>query len=194
MIIEAIVTTTNENGSPNIAPMGPFLERSFESFELRPFSGSQTLDNLRRRREGVLHLVEEAMLFVQAVTHRWPAPPPMQLATVVSAPMLKNYLRAFEFRTKFFDESSNRISITCETIEQHIGRPPQGLCRGLNAVVEACILVSRVDFLPREEIDSQLPSLQKIVEKTGSPQDVEAMALLMSHYANLLVTGYPKRV
>jgi uncharacterized protein len=194
MIIEAIVTTTNENGSPNISPMGPFVEKSFESFELRPFLGSQTLENLRRRGEGVVHLVDDALLFVNALTHQWPELPPLQLAMVVSAPMLKEYLRAFEFKTKFFDESSNRISITCETVEQHVGRPPRGLCRGLNAVVEACILISRVDFLPREEIDGQLPSLQKIVEKTGGPRDREAMTLLMRHYSSLLVTGSPNRV
>lgn len=106
----------------------------------------------------------------------------MQLATVVAAPMLKEYLRAIEVQVKFVDDSSHRANVMCEVVEQHIGKPPRGLCRGLNAVIEACILISRADFLPAAEIDAQIPGLQKIVDKTGSPQDIAAMELLLQSY------------
>jgi uncharacterized protein len=190
MIIESIVTTTNPDGTANISPMGPVFGNERDMFELRPYAGSQTLDNLRQRKEGVVHIVDDALLFVRALTNRWEARPPMHLATAVSAPMLKEYLRAIEFRVRFLDDSSHRASVQCEIVEQHIGKPPRGICRGLNAVIEACILVSRVEFLPAAQIDLQLPGLQKIVDKTGSPCDIKAMELLLNHYRELTRLGW----
>jgi uncharacterized protein len=189
MIIESIVTTTNSDGTANLSPMGAVFGIDRTILELRPFSGSRTLENLRQRMVGVVHLVDDAMLFVRALTDMWEERPPMQLAIVVAAPMLKEYLRAIEFQVKFVDDSSHRANVMCEVVEQHIGRPPRGICRGLNAVIEACILISRVDFVPVSEIDSQIPGLQKIVDKTGNPQDIAAMELLLQHYRKLTASG-----
>lgn len=182
MIIETIVTTINLDRSANLSPMGAVFGERLDSFELRPYTGSRTLENLRQRREGVVHVVDDALLLVRALLDQWPERPPLNLATVVAAPMLKEYLRAYEFRAKYIDETSHRASITCEIVEQHIGKPPRGICRGLNAVVEASILISRSEFLPAEEINRHLPDLERIVAKTGNGSDREAMALLLAHY------------
>jgi hypothetical protein len=37
MILEGIVTTQNSAGDINVAPMGPIVDESMESFVLRPF-------------------------------------------------------------------------------------------------------------------------------------------------------------
>lgn len=178
MIIEGIVTTMNPNGTPNLSPMGPLCSETMETFELRPFQGSRTLENLKTRACGVFHFVDDALLFAQGVLDEWTEMPTLQLAEVVAAPMLKSHLRAFEFETTFVDESANRATVQCKTVQRHIGQLSRGHCRGLHAVVEGAILISRLQFLPREEIENQMRRLQEIVSKTGSERDQRAWMLL----------------
>ena len=45
MILEAIVTTINEDGSTNISPMGPTVTADLSQFVLRPFDTSTTFAN-----------------------------------------------------------------------------------------------------------------------------------------------------
>jgi len=45
-------------------------------------------------------------------------------------------------------------------------------------VVEAAILASRVQFLPKEQILAELERLEEPVEKTGGPEEREAFDLL----------------
>ena len=55
MILEGIVTTINDDGTLNIAPMGPRVDNSasLARFDLRPFRTSTTYRNLKARGEGV---------------------------------------------------------------------------------------------------------------------------------------------
>ncbi len=178
MIIETIIATTNDNGTPHLAPMGPEYSVGYQNFVLRPFEGSTTLANLVQRRAGVVHFVDDSMLFARAVLHQWDELPPLRLADEVAAPMLKDYLRAFEFDVTFVEASSNRKALSCVAVKEHIGRPPHGCNRGFNAIVEACILTSRLEFLPKENVDRQWTELQTIIDKTGSGVEREAMGLL----------------
>ena len=73
MILETIVTTINEDGSPNASPMGPRVDvqpgdslQAIESFELRPFDTSQTFANLKRTQSGVLHITDDAKMFARS--------------------------------------------------------------------------------------------------------------------------------
>lgn len=43
-IVEGIVTSLGEGGEPNISPMGPLVDGSFEWLWLRPFRTSRTTD------------------------------------------------------------------------------------------------------------------------------------------------------
>ena len=52
VILEGIVTTSNDRGELNIAPMGPSIESSMEKFLLRPFQSSQSFQNLARQTRG----------------------------------------------------------------------------------------------------------------------------------------------
>ena len=46
MILEGIVTTLNDDGTPNVAPMGPIVDESLSTLVLRPFCTSTTYRNL----------------------------------------------------------------------------------------------------------------------------------------------------
>ena len=48
LILEGIVTTRNADGSINVSPMGPLVDRGLTSFRFRPFQTSHTYQNLKR--------------------------------------------------------------------------------------------------------------------------------------------------
>ena len=65
--------------------------------------------------------------------------------------------------------------------------PFEGLNRAKAAVIEAAILVSRLDFLPRDKIEREIEYLKAALEKTAGAAEQEAWGWLMekirSHYA-----------
>ena len=46
MILEGLITTTNPDGTPHLAPMGPRVEPDMQRFLLRPFPTSHTYQNM----------------------------------------------------------------------------------------------------------------------------------------------------
>jgi len=70
MILEGIVTSRNQQGELNIAPMGPVVDPEMTRFVLRPFQTSRTFSNLKETRCGVLHVVDDVLLLAKAAIGR----------------------------------------------------------------------------------------------------------------------------
>ena len=185
MIIEAIVTTTNEDGSLNVAPMGPQVESGFARFELKPFDTSSTFANLRRNGCGVLHVTDDALLIARAAIGELD---PDQVATIpareIDGFIIADSIIWHEFKVDFIDESSSRAVFKCHSVASGKGRSWLGFNRAKHAILEAAILATRVSFLPFEEITAQLERLSTIVTKTGGQQEKEAFELLRSYVEN----------
>lgn len=179
MIIETIVSTVNEDGSTNLAPMGALPEsEDWDRFELRPFSGSSTGENLKRSGEGVLHLTDDVLLFARAIAGEWNDWPGLEACREVHAERIAAAQQAFEFRVVWSSENGGRASLHCQTLARHRGGLFRGMNRARAAVIEAAVLVSRLDWIPRAEIVRQLDLLGVIVERTGGPDEVMAFGLL----------------
>ena len=185
MIIECIVTTTNEDGTLNVAPMGPHLESSFAHFELRPFDTSSTFTNLRRTGCGVLHITDDALLIARAAIGKLDMSAlPTVRAQLIEGSIITDSVIWHEFKVDFVDESSSRAVFKCSSVRSGAGRSWLGFNRAKHAILEAAILATRVSFLPLEEINGQLERLATIVTKTGGPQEREAFELLRSYVEN----------
>ena len=65
MIIEGLVTTINEDGTVNLAPMGPETEPAFEQLILKPYPTSTTYQNLQRTGTGVFHITDNVELLAR---------------------------------------------------------------------------------------------------------------------------------
>ncbi|QEG23435.1 DUF447 domain-containing protein [Mariniblastus fucicola] len=180
MILEAIITTTNSDGSVNVSPMGPFVENDpADGFELRPFETSRTFANLQQRPFGVLHVTDDAMLFAKAAIGKLTETPKVRSAEHNDAAfVLEDACRWYEFEAVYFETSEPRKSIRCKVVSAGRQRDFWGFNRAKHAVLEAAILATRVDFLPIEEILRQYESLRVIVDKTGSPVEDGAMEML----------------
>jgi uncharacterized protein len=182
MILESIVTTRNQDGSTNIAPMGPHCQRdSFDQFELRPFQESTTYLNLVRTGEGVMHVTDDVLLFAQAAIHRVPKDISLQRATHVDCEFLVDSCRYYEFRVSHIDSSQPRSSIQCQTVSSSRLKDFFGFNRGMYAVVEAAILATRLDFIPVEEIMKRYAEFEQVIGKTGGEREQAAFALLSDH-------------
>ena len=180
MILEAIITTTNEDGSVNVSPMGPLVESDpTDGFELRPFETSRTFANLQQRPFGVLHVTDDVTLFAKAAIGKLDSVPAVRSAEVnKGAFILEGACRWIEFEAVYFETSEPRKNIRCKAIAAGRLRDFFGFNRGKNAVLEAAILATRIDFLPAEETAKQFESLRVIVDKTGGSIEKEAMSLL----------------
>ncbi len=182
MILEGIVTTENGDGSVNVSPMGPTVDRSISSLTLRPFPTSATYQNLCRRGEGVFHVTDDVELLAHAAVGH--------LATTKTLPLsaqsdhfhvLADACRWYAFQVDKRDESEERMRLVCRIVDQGRIRDFWGWNRAQYAVLEAAILATRVHLLPAKTIQGQLDQLAPLVEKTGGDKELRAFDFLRNY-------------
>ena len=178
MILEGLVTTRDQDGSPHLAPMGPRVSPDFSHLTLRPFPTSQTCRNLLRDRQGVFHVTDNALLLARAAIGEFESFPQIRAAEKVTGYVLSDSCRHYEFVIASADESGERVSLEAEVVRAGRSRDFFGFNRAKHAVVEAAILATRLHLLPLAEIASDFRKLRVIVDKTGGPDEREAMTIL----------------
>ncbi|MCA8990838.1 MAG: DUF447 family protein [Planctomycetaceae bacterium] len=183
MIIEGLCTTTNADGSMNIAPMGPIVDAEFSSILLRPFQSSTTFQNLAREKCGVFHVVDDVLQLARTALGEKPEHVETFSATKVSGKVLANACRWFEFEVTSINADQPRSEITTRVVHEGTLHNWSGFNRAKHAVIEATILCTRLHILPAEEIDAVWPFLASAVEKTGGPAEREAFEFV-SNYLN----------
>lgn len=178
MILEGIVTTQNSAGDVNVAPMGPIVDSSIESFVLRPFQTSTTYKNLKGHPFGVLHVVDDVLLLAKAAIGRLEETPETFQAITIPGRVLKSACRWYEFKLESLDDSDERTRIEAQVV--HAGRLRDffGFNRAKHAVLEAAILATRVHILPADEIVAQIDALRSPVDKTAGRDECAAFQLI----------------
>ena len=170
MIRECIVTTIDANGGAHIAPLG--LIEEGDHWVIAPFRPSTTLRNLEDIGKATANFVDDVRIFAGCVTGKkdwpltaladWPAP---RLSAALSHAEL-------EVRRVEPDETRPRFLCRVNRIESH--RPFLGFNRAQAAVVEAAILATRLNLLPREKIEKEIAYLQIAIDKTAGAAEQEA--------------------
>lgn len=183
MILESIVTTVNQDGTPNVSPMGPLVPNGIDKFELRPFDTSRTFANLKRTKSGVLHVTDDVELFARSAIGKLDPLPAIHSAEQIKGNIIADACRAYEFTVEYIDETGQRMHLNCQTVKSHRMRDFWGFNRGKHAVLEAAILATRLDFLPAQEIEEQYIRLATIVNKAGGAKEKSAFQLL-SNFVN----------
>lgn len=182
LIIETIVTTLREDGTPHIAPLG--LIEDGPGWTVAPFTPSATLDNLRRHPFAVANHVDDVRIFAGCLTGRrdWPTRP---TATGEGA-VLEAALTHWELAVERVTEDEVRPRFHCGVVRVVTHRPFGGFNRAQAAVIEAAVLSSRLNMLPREKIEAERAYLQIAIDKTAGPREREAWNWIMekidAHY------------
>jgi hypothetical protein len=174
VIFETIVTTRDDAGRAHIAPMG--IRREEQCIILSPFRPSTTLDHILREQCAVVNYVDDVRIFAGCLTGRyhWPTQPAERLI----CPRLTAALAHSEVELKRMEEDPMRPRLYCREILHVSHGAFQGFNRAQSAVIEAAILVSRLNLLSQEKIDTEMAYLAIAVEKTAGPREQEAWGWL----------------
>lgn len=186
MILEGVVTTIDDTGALHAAAMGPFVDHAdaaagrIARMELRPFASSLTAGHLAARPEGVFHVTDDCLLLARLVTGALAGPPVARPARAVRGWVLEDACRAWEFVVERSDRDAPRHRLEARVVAEHEGRSFLGFNRAAHAVVEGCILVTRLHLLGAAEVSRLLADLEGLVDKTGGPREREAFDLLVA--------------
>ena len=175
LIYETIVTTRRADGAAHVVPLGIRTEGEF--IVLAPFRPSATLDNVLRERCAVVNFTDDVQIFAGCLTGRfnWPTLP----ATKVGCPRLADSLAHSELELASVEENEQRPRLLCRVVATENHAPFRGYNRAQAAVLEACILVSRLHMLSEKKIRNEIDYLTIAIGKTAGPREQQAWSWLM---------------
>jgi hypothetical protein len=177
MIIETIVTTVNQQGEANFAPMGVTIGDG--EIRIRPYKDSATYRNLLATGAAVVNVTDNARLFAEGAisSPQFPAFP----ADMVQGLVLKDACSYYECSVIEADAASERANFRCRVVKKGTLREFIGFNRAKNAIIEAAILATRVRFIGVEKILQEYCRLSEIVKKTGGEEEIRAMQYLQDY-------------
>ena len=177
MIVESIVTTVDQAGQVNVAPMG--VEWDDEFIVLKPFLETTTYRNVIATRVAVVNLIDDVRVFAYAALSNpsYPVTP----AVMVGGVRLSDACSWRELRATAIDATPPRSKILMDVVHHGVSREFIGFNRAAHAVLEATIYATRLHMLDRAFIDSELVRLQVIVDKTAGPAERQAMAFVADY-------------
>src|SRR5438477_12695167 len=105
LIVEGVVVTLDAGGQPNVAPMGPRVDRQISRLLLRPFATAQTYLNLRANPWGVFHVTDDVELIAHAAVGQLDVLPPLVALEDFPCPRLKDTCRWMAFHADRFDDT-----------------------------------------------------------------------------------------
>lgn len=175
-IHEVIVTTLSDDGKPHSAPMG--ISEVSGYFVIKPFKPSATYENLKRHRQCTINYTDDVRVFAGSLTGRrdWPTLPCQQIEGFY----LEHALAHTELEITSFDDEDPRACFKGRVICDISHLPFRGFNRAQSAVIDAAVLVSRLQMLPVEKIQQEIAYLTIAIEKTAGPREREAWGWLMN--------------
>ncbi len=176
MIQEVIVTTQNTQGQVHIAPMGIHIEA--DEIIILPFRPSTTLENILKSKTAIVNYCDDVRVFAGCLTGRknWP----LTAAENNKYHFISSALAHKQLELSRIEEDEVRPKLFFKTINTVNHAPFQGFNRAQFAVLEAAILVSRLNMLPIEKIDSEVEYLTIGFHKTAGERELEAWEWLMT--------------
>jgi uncharacterized protein len=177
MIIETIVSTIDENGQPNFAPMG--IVWGEETVMVRPYKNTHTARNFLNTGYGVANLTDDVSAFVR--TCLYDAVLPGFPAKTIPGIVLETACSWLELSVVSHNEDRDCCELLCRVLYRGKQSEFLGFCRARNAVIEAAILASRVHLWDPAELMSVLTPLGEIVKKTGSEYEIDAFRLVSEY-------------
>ena len=176
MIRESIITTLSSAGEPHVVPMGVIWHEGTPI--LAPFHPSRTLENLREHPYAVINHTDDVRVFAGGVTGRrdWPVQP----AEVVRGVVLEGALSHQEIEVAGVEEDPVRPRFRCRVVHEKTHAPFHGFNRAQAAVIEAAILISRLERLPLDKIEREMAYLTIAIDKTAGPVEQEAWGWLQA--------------
>jgi hypothetical protein len=177
MIIETILSTLDETGKPNFAPMG--LIWGEESMTVRPFRNTRTCRNLLSSGYGVANLTDDVLAFVQCGLYQ--AELPHFQAKVVPGVVFQRTCLWLEMAVVSRGGGDDRAELRCRVLHEGRQRDFWGFCRARNAIIEAAILATRLALYDHKTVIERMLWYREIVDKTGGETERRAFQLIQDY-------------
>jgi hypothetical protein len=177
-IVETVVSTYNEDGKVNAAPMGVMLE-SQERLVIRIFTSSLTYKNFQSSGFGVINLTSNADVFYRTaikeanpngeVPQDW-----FEKAETVDAPRLREAEASIEVAVAEINQlDAERALVLCDVRFVQTSKVlPKAYCRALFATVEAIIHATRIQAFIMHSDRHKREQALKLLEKIKECQDI----------------------
>jgi hypothetical protein len=170
MIFETIITTVNLAGKSHITPFGVRYEGDF--IVISPYKPSATLENILATKVAVMNLTDDVRVFAAALTNR-------KFGQLVRANKIKGFrledcLAHVELELVEVRDDLIRPQLILKKVIEKNHKPFCGFNRAQAAVIELAVLVSRLNILPREKIQTELAYLQIAIDKTAGEREKQA--------------------
>ena len=180
MIFEVIISTINEDGISHVAPMGVSQKADF--IVLKPFKPSATLDNILKQKIAVMNIVTDVRVFAAAVTGR-------SNFNLVALPggkgfFLKDALSYLTLSLAEIHDDKIRSTLHMNKVNEIHLSSFKGFNRAQAAIIEASVLMSRLDLLSRDKIKQEIKYLEIAISKTAGKKEIQAWEWLMEKYEN----------
>ena len=178
---ETIITTNNEDGTKNAAPIG-VLCAGENKIVNRIFKGSHTLDNIVREKEFIVNITHDPELFKTSTLGNLPQ---SHFNENMSLKCADAYFKceAIKF-TKAIKQSDpikkkgEAIVFKSEVVDLVINKPVQAMNRGFGYVIESLANLTRFDLVDdtkKEEYVTHFKEANSVVLKVGRKEDIKAM-------------------
>ena len=178
---ETIISTKNEDGSKNAAPIGVICAGNNKIIN-RIFKGSHTLENIIREREFIVNITHDPELFATSTLGNLPQD---YFNEDYSIKDMKAY---FKCKVKSLTEAVKQsdpvkkkgeaIVIKSEACELIIREDTQALNRGFGYVIESLANLTRFDIVDDTQKEYYLKRFReanRVVLKVGTKEDIKAM-------------------
>jgi uncharacterized protein len=189
MIFETIIITVNSQNELHIAPFGVRFENDLVI--ISPYKPSTTLENILAGKFAVMNIADDVRVFAGALTGRndWPLLPVKLQVNNHAGYRLADCLAHTVLELIEVREDETRSQLVMKVVSSENHQSFQGFNRAQAAVVELCILVSRLHMLPREKVETELAYLQIAIDKTAGERELEAWGWLQEKIADFYVTN-----
>ena len=180
MIRESIVITTDLKKKPHVVPMGITFNK--KKLFISPYIPSKTYLNLKENPYAVINFTDDVNIFVDALLGKKNFK--MQSTKKIKSFYLKNALSYIEVKVIKSIEHKIRPKFECKILKETSIDSFKGFNRAQLSVIEAAILVSRIDMLSIKKIKKEINYLQVAIDKTAGKNEKIAWKKLIKKINN----------
>ena len=175
---ETIVTTKNHDNTVKVSPLGIYIEESI--LKIKPFKPSTSLDNILRNKSGVINYIDDVRIFASCIIKK-KIDIDFVATNTIDCFRIKDAVSHTEFIVENIDEDNERPTIICKPVNEETHKMYYGFNRAKSAVIELCILASRLGIIDNKKIDNEIKYLQIAINKTAGKNELCAWESLIDH-------------
>ena len=190
---ETIITTKNEDGQGNAAPIGIICKEKDEVL-CRIFKGSHTLDNISLKNEFTINITKDPLMFTLSTIENLPNEYFVENSQIAILKDAEAYIKCKVTDIKDAIKQSDPIrksaaAIVKANVEEIVikNKCAKAVNRGFYSLIESLVNFTRIDIVDGEKQKYFLDRFReskRIINKVGSVEDKKAIKILQKTLEN----------